>query len=72
MQQLTVSVRPVDGVTLGFVTLLADGHPLATLDRPPYHVLWPMTVGTHVFTALGMDANGNTLEGNKVLIVVVE
>ncbi len=67
-----MAVRPVDGISLGYVTLLVDGHPLATLNSPPYHVLWRMTAGTHVFTALGMDANGNELEGNKVMIVVVE
>jgi 1A family penicillin-binding protein len=72
MQRITVAVRPVDGVGLDQVTLLADGRPLATLTRPPYQTLWPMTVGTHVFTAVGIDAQGNELLGNLVMIEVTE
>jgi len=67
-----VAARPADGVSLRQVTLLADGRPLATLTSPPYQALWPMTVGTHVFTAVGMDAEGNEIEGNRVTIGVVE
>jgi 1A family penicillin-binding protein len=72
VQQVVVAVRPADGVTLRQVTLLADGRPLATLARPPYQALWAMTVGTHVFTAVGVDAAGNELKGNNVTIEVVE
>jgi hypothetical protein len=72
MQQIAVAVRPADDVTLGQVTLFADGRPLATLPRPPYQVLWPMTVGTHLFTAAGVDIAGNELQGNSVVIEVLE
>jgi hypothetical protein len=72
VQQIAVAVRPADGVTLRQVTLLADGHPLATLTHPPYQVLWPMTAGTHVFTAVGVGAEGKKLQGNSVAIEVVE
>jgi 1A family penicillin-binding protein len=71
-QQATVAVRPADGVTPLQVTLLADGRPLATLAHPPYQALWPMTAGTHVFTAVGVDAEGNELRGNSVLVEVIE
>jgi len=71
-QQIVVAARPADGVSLRRVTLLADGHPLATLTRPPYQALWPMAVGEHVFTALGVDAEGNEIEGNHVTVEVVE
>jgi hypothetical protein len=72
MQKVTVAARPADGVSLREVTLFADGYPLATLPRPPYQILWPMTIGTHVFTALGVDTEGNELEGNSVVIEVVQ
>jgi 1A family penicillin-binding protein len=72
MQQVTVAARPVDGVALDQVTLLADSRPLATLVRAPYQVLWPMTIGTHVFTAVGVDAKGNELQGNSVVVDVVK
>jgi hypothetical protein len=72
MQQIPIAVRPTDGVVLRQVTLLADGRPLATLARPPYTVLWPMTVGTHVFTAVGVDTRGNEVKANRVVIGVVQ
>ncbi len=72
MQQIAVAARPADGITLDQVTLFADGRPLATLPRPPYQVLWPMTIGTHVFTAVGVDVEGNEMQGNSVVIEVVE
>jgi 1A family penicillin-binding protein len=72
VQQIAVAVRPADGVNPRQVTLLADGHPLATLTRPPYQVLWPMMTGTHTFTAVGVDAEGKELQGNNVTIEVVE
>ncbi len=71
-QQVVVAARPVDGVSLRQVTLLVDGIPLATLTDPPYRALWPMELGTHTFTALGVDADGNELEGNRVAIEVGE
>ena len=71
-QQIIVAARPADGVSLRQVTLLADGRPLATLTRPPYQALWRMTVGSHTFTAVGVDAEGNEVEGNRVTIEVVE
>ena len=71
-QQIIVAARPADGVALRQVTLLADGRPLATLTSPPYQALWPMTIGTHVFMAVGVDAGGNEVEGNRVTIEVVE
>ena len=54
------------------VTLLADGRPLATLTRPPYQVLWPVAVGTHEFTVVGVSAEGNEVEGNRAVIEVIE
>ena len=71
-QQIIVATRPADGVSLRQVTLLADGRPLAALTRPPYQALWRMTVGSHTFTAVGVDAEGNEVEGNRVTIEVVE
>jgi len=71
-QQILVVARPADSVALRQVTLLVDGRLLATLTRPPYQALWPMTVGTHVFTAVGVDVEGNEVEGNSVTIEVTE
>ena len=71
-QRILVAARPADGVVLRQVTLLADGRPLTTLTRPPYQALWPMTVGRHEFTAVGVDAEGDEIRGNCAIIEVVE
>jgi membrane peptidoglycan carboxypeptidase len=71
-QRIAIAARPSDGISLDYVTLLADGHPLAKFTRPPYQVLWPMAVGTHVFTAVGVDGRGNELRGNSVVIEVTK
>ena len=67
-----MAARPADTVSLQQVTLLVDGLPLATLTDPPYQALWPMAVGTHTFTAVGVDGEGHVVEGNSVVIEVVE
>ncbi len=69
-QQILVAARPAEGISLRQVTLLVDGVPLATLAAPPYQALWPMAVGTHTFTARGVDVEGNDVEGNQVTIYV--
>ena len=71
-QQILVAARPVDGVSVCQVTLLVDGQPLATLTHPPYQALWPMTVGTHAFTAVGTDGEGEQVRGNRVTVEVVK
>ncbi|MDY6875232.1 MAG: PBP1A family penicillin-binding protein [Chloroflexota bacterium] len=71
-QQILVTARPVDGVSLRQVTLLADGRPLVVLTSPPYQVLWPMTSGAHTFTTVGVDAHGEEIRGNRVIIQVTE
>jgi 1A family penicillin-binding protein len=72
MQQISVAARSTDGVSLRQVTLLVDDRPLATVPAPPYQALWPMAVGTHTFTATGIDTEGNELRGNSIVIEVVE
>ena len=71
-QQILVAARPADGVSLRQVTLLVDGQALATLTSSPYQALWPMKVGRHAFTVLGIDTEGREVEGNRITIEVVE
>jgi len=71
-QQILVAARPMDGVSVREITLLADGLPLATLTRPPYQALWPMKVGKHTFGVTGVDEEGDDLRGNSVTIEVGE
>jgi membrane carboxypeptidase/penicillin-binding protein PbpC len=71
-QRLLVPAPPADGVALAQVTLLVNGEPLATLTAPPYQAFWPMTVGRHTFTAVGIDSGGNEAKGNSIAIEVTE
>ncbi len=71
-QRIVVAARPADGVALQQVTLLVNGQPLATLTDPPYQALWPMVVGVHEFTAVGVSRDGSEVTGNRIAIEVVE
>ena len=71
-QQVIVAALPADGISLHQVTLLVDGRPLATFTTPPYQVLWEMAAGTHTFTAVGVDEEGDDVEGKSVTIEVIE
>ncbi len=71
-QQIVVSVRPAEGAAFQQVTLLVDGQPLATLTDPPYQAFWPMALGVHEFTAVGINRAGERVAGNQVIVEVVE
>ena len=71
-QQINVAARAADGVSLQQVTLLVDGHPIATLSSPPYQALWEMTAGMHVFSAVGMGAGGEEWMSHRVTVEVTE
>jgi len=71
-QRILVEARPGTGARLAKVVLLADGHPLATLVRPPYRALWTLTPGEHTFQAVGHDESGKVLESEMVTVTVVE
>jgi hypothetical protein len=72
MQRIAIAARPAGRVALREVTLLADGRPLVKLTQPPYQILWSMTPGRHDFSAVGVDVEGNSVQGNRVVIEVVE
>jgi 1A family penicillin-binding protein len=71
-QQIAVSVRPADGVSLAEVTLLVDGRPLARLGVPPYKALWQLEPGRHVFSAEGVASGGKQLVSDEVWVEVRE
>jgi hypothetical protein len=71
-QHILVAARPADGLVLRQVTLLADGEPLVTLTSPPYQALWPLALGNHMFTAVGVDLEGSRVRSNPVTIDVID
>jgi len=70
-QKILVAARPAESVAIQEITLLADGEPLATLTGPPYQTLWVLEPGRHTFTSVGVDSSGGAIEGNSVIIEVV-
>jgi hypothetical protein len=53
------------------VRLYVDGTPLATFDKPPYRVLWPLSPGEHSFYAEAEDATGQTWSSRAVKVTVL-
>ena len=52
------------------VTMLVDGQPFADLATPPFETFWTLSPGSHSFSAMALDASGNKLSSNDVLITV--
>ncbi len=71
-QRIEVSVHPGMGSLLEQVTLLVDGQPLAEFRTPPYQVLWQLEAGRHVFSAEGLDRNGEQIRSDQVWVEVRE
>ncbi|MCG3211415.1 MAG: Monofunctional biosynthetic peptidoglycan transglycosylase [Anaerolineae bacterium] len=67
-QKIRVSVRPAEGVQVRQVSLRVNGQPLA--DGP--EALWQMRPGEYTFEAVGVDAAGQPLTGQRVTVRVVE
>ena len=69
-QSIAVTASPVgDFVT---VRIYGDEELLATLEGPPYSVLWQLAAGKHTFRAEGVDAQGKAWGSERVEITVVE
>jgi penicillin-binding protein 1C len=71
-QRIEVMAYSGTGVSLGEVTLLVDGQPLAQFGAPPYKALWRLEPGNHLFSAEGLTASGERLVSNEVRVEVRE
>jgi membrane carboxypeptidase/penicillin-binding protein PbpC len=52
--------------------LWANGTLLHVWIAPPYHLLWPLEEGEHLFTAIHHPLEGNPTESESVEITVIE
>jgi membrane carboxypeptidase/penicillin-binding protein PbpC len=71
-QRIVVSAHLGVGRTLGQVTLLVDGRPLAKFGAPPYEARWQLEAGRHVFSAEGVEDGGQSVKSNEVWVKVRE
>ncbi len=56
--------------TQGKLTIFVDDTPLATIHRPPYQALYPLTPGTHHAMVEAQDIHGNTRRSEQVTFTV--
>jgi 1A family penicillin-binding protein len=64
MQQLELTASAE--VAMSQVTITVDGAAIATSSHPPYRATWQIAPGDHLVRALGLDANGATIESAPI------
>jgi 1A family penicillin-binding protein len=69
-QRIPITASPVGN--LYTVRLYADEQLIASLEGPPYSVLWQLTVGQHTFHAEGVDRSGQVWRSEAVQITVLQ
>ncbi len=67
-QQLPVEALVGPGITR--VTFWVDGNLLAKVDQAPYQVWWQLQPGEHRFWVEGVNASGETIKSEEVVIAV--
>jgi membrane peptidoglycan carboxypeptidase len=71
-QKIEIWIQPGQNVSLRHVTLLVDGQSLTQLSAPPYRAWWLLEPGKHLFSAVGVNVQGQQMESNSVWIKVRE
>jgi len=71
-QRIEISALPLGLAALTEVRLYADDHLIATLDKPPYAVLWQLLPGQHTFRAEALDSTGHAWHSPPVQITVLQ
>ena len=71
-QRVEVMAQARTTTPLQQVTLVVDDQPVATLSRPPYRALWQLEAGSHQVRAVGVDAEGRSVESEAVRFTVLE
>ncbi|MGC8787892.1 MAG: hypothetical protein ACP5Q1_10745, partial [Anaerolineae bacterium] len=71
-QRIEVRALPLGIPNLSEVSFYVDDDLFATLEQPPYVVLWQLLPGQHTFRAVGIDSAGQTWHSPPVQITVVQ
>jgi penicillin-binding protein 1C len=69
-QQL--SIEAVAGQGISQVTFWVDGNQLASFSSAPYQTWWTLSAGQHRFWAQGVNANGEVVKSDVVIISVIK
>lgn len=68
-QQIQIDIAAGQGISQ--ITIWFDGNLLTSLASPPYQAWWTLSAGEHHFWAEGMNANGERVKSDVVIITVV-
>ena len=71
--ELSSQQVPIEVAAKGIskVTIWLDGTVLATFSSAPYQTWWTLSAGEHKFWAQGINANGETIKSDVVMITVL-
>jgi penicillin-binding protein 1C len=69
-QQLQIEVAA--GGRTSQITIWIDGTLLTTLSSPPYETWWSLSAGEHRIWAEGVNANGETVKSEEIIITVLD
>ena len=69
-QQLEVVASGAPGLGLGEISLWVDGEQYHIWPRPPYRVLWPLSLGVHEFRVQALNVRDETVCSAPVRITV--
>ena len=70
VQQIQIEAAAGQGVSE--VTIWVDGDLLSAVSSPPYQAWWTLSPGEHRFWAEGMNAQGERVKSEVVVISVVK
>jgi penicillin-binding protein 1C len=68
-QQLKIEVAAGQGISQ--ISLWMDGTFFTTISSPPYQAWWTLSAGEHHFWAQGVNAIGETVKSDVVMITVI-
>ena len=68
-QQLEIKATVGQGISQ--VMIWVDGNPFADLASAPYQAWWSLSAGEHQFWAQGINANGETVKSEVIIITVI-
>lgn len=71
VQRIPIEVSVDEREVAGVEVMLADGRPIARLDRAPYRTFWPLNPGRHTLVARAWLRDGRLIESQPVHITVL-
>jgi hypothetical protein len=65
-----ISISTLAGTDFSYVTFFVDGAVINIFYEPPYQSWWKLSLGRHLFWAVGVTESGKTFKSNIVAVTV--